>query len=212
MNPLDRACKEHDIAYESSSLSDRHEADRRLRTKALQRVKSKDARLGERLAALAVSGIMTGKLAVGAGHKKKRRTTTKRKRPQTKRKTATTKKRSGTKRRTARRVTKKKRTPRMLLTPTKIGGILPFLLPLIAGIGAAGSLAGGAAGIARAVSAAKEAKQKLAELARHNKAMETLRGKTGRGMRLGPWPSEGWQWNRRGQPSKKNFRGSRGGR
>ena len=74
INPLDRACKEHDIAYsQSSNLADRHAADRILAGKAWERVKARDSGFKERLAALGVAGIMRGKVAIGAGLKKRKR-------------------------------------------------------------------------------------------------------------------------------------------
>lgn len=62
--------------------------------------------------------------------------------------------------------------PRIIPIP-KVGGVLP-LVPIFAGLSAAGGLAGGAAGIARAISAIKSAKQRLQELKRHNKIMEEI--------------------------------------
>lgn len=62
--------------------------------------------------------------------------------------------------------------PRVIPVP-KTGGFLP-LIPIFAGLSAAGSLAGGAAGIAKAVSAFKEAKKRLQELKRHNEKIESL--------------------------------------
>lgn len=62
--------------------------------------------------------------------------------------------------------------PRVIPVP-KVGGFLP-LIPIFAGLSAAGGLAGGAAGIAKAVEAIKSAKQRLQELKRHNQKMEEL--------------------------------------
>lgn len=62
--------------------------------------------------------------------------------------------------------------PRVIPVP-KVGGFLP-LIPIFAGLSAAGGLAGGAAGIARAVQAIKSAKQRFQELKRHNQKMEEL--------------------------------------
>ncbi|KAK9751734.1 Phospholipase A2-like domain [Popillia japonica] len=43
INPLDQACKEHDIAYsQSSDLKYRHDADRILQERAWNRIKSND--------------------------------------------------------------------------------------------------------------------------------------------------------------------------
>lgn len=72
VNFLDEACKEHDIAYSGSSdLSKRHVADERLYHKAVDRVKSKDANLGEKLAASFVAAVMKGKTKLGMGVKNK---------------------------------------------------------------------------------------------------------------------------------------------
>ena len=76
--------------------------------------------------------------------------------------------------------------PRILPLP-KVGGLLPaFLVPLFAALSAAGSLSGGAAAIARAGSSAKEAREKLKEQKRHNKAMETPVA-LGRGLFIRPY-------------------------
>lgn len=67
-NPLDAACKIHDIAYASSNdLGERHKADKQLEYKAWERVKSKDAGVGEKAAALLVTNIMKGKRRFGLG-------------------------------------------------------------------------------------------------------------------------------------------------
>lgn len=74
INELDRACKQHDIAYsQSTDVAARNRADHILASKAWQRFKSKDAGLGERAAALGVSGVMKAKAAMGAGMKSKQR-------------------------------------------------------------------------------------------------------------------------------------------
>lgn len=74
INDLDRACKQHDIAYsQTKDVTERNRADDILAGKAWQRFKSKDASLGERAAALGVSGIMKAKSAMGAGMKIKRK-------------------------------------------------------------------------------------------------------------------------------------------
>lgn len=74
INPLDSACKEHDIAYSQNiDLEGRHAADKVLQEKAWQRVKAKDSGLGEKAAALLVTGAMKTKRALGMGIRKKRR-------------------------------------------------------------------------------------------------------------------------------------------
>ena len=60
INLLDSACKEHDIVYSQNreNHSARHAADRILADKAWERVRSKDAGIGERAAAWAVTHAM----------------------------------------------------------------------------------------------------------------------------------------------------------
>lgn len=79
INKLDQACKEHDIFYSKHSDSEsRSVADRALAEKAWQRVKSSDASIGERAAALAVTAAMKTKSAIGGGRRHKRRKNKKR--------------------------------------------------------------------------------------------------------------------------------------
>ncbi len=75
--------------------------------------------------------------------------------------------------------------PRILPVPSKIGGFLPYLIPLFAGLSATGALAGGAAGVAKAINQAKNAKSQLEESQRHNKTMEAIA--LGKGMFLKPY-------------------------
>lgn len=73
INELDRACKEHDIAYSNSNdLTNRHNADNVLREKAWKRVFAKDASYGEKAAALGITGIMKAKTKLGMGMKRTR--------------------------------------------------------------------------------------------------------------------------------------------
>ncbi|KAJ8939266.1 hypothetical protein NQ318_015224, partial [Aromia moschata] len=70
INPLDKACLKHDIAYsKNSDLSDRHKADYELEQRAWERVKSKDASIGEKAAALLVTNAMKPKGKLGMGLK-----------------------------------------------------------------------------------------------------------------------------------------------
>lgn len=74
INKLDEACKVHDIAYANYSDTEKRTiADRILAEKAWQRVKSSDASLGERAAALAVTAAMKTKTAIGGGSRRRRR-------------------------------------------------------------------------------------------------------------------------------------------
>ena len=75
------------------------------------------------------------------------------------------------------------RSPRVLPVPSKIGGVLPSLIPLFAGLSATGALAGGPAGIAKAINDA--AKRSLEESKRHNATMEAIA--LGKGLYLKPY-------------------------
>lgn len=77
------------------------------------------------------------------------------------------------------------RLPRILPVPVKTGGIIPFMIPLFAGLSATGALAGGAAAIAKAVNSASAAKNQLAESKRHNAKMEEIA--IGKGLYLRPY-------------------------
>lgn len=205
INPLDAACKEHDIAYsQSDELEERHRADKILADKAWQRVK-KSSSFKEKLAGLTITAAMKAKTKLGMGTKKK------------------TCRGAGIKKKRVRRgkgvsfseVIRKARTaahpikniqdaikvaigaakgaiknknillpPRIIPVP-KSGGFLP-LIPLFAGLSALGALAGGTAGVAKAVNDASTAKQQLKEAERHNKTMEAV-ALRGRGLYLKPY-------------------------
>lgn len=158
INPLDEACKKHDIAYSQfNDTNTRNIADGELAAAASKRVTASDAKLGEKIAALGVANIMKIKRKLGMGLKKPRHS----------------KKQGGVlKLRKKRRSTKNK--TRIIPVPKK-GGFLPLLLPLL---GALGALGGGAAGIAKAVNDSKTNRKQLEEQKRHNLAMEqTTKGK-----------------------------------
>lgn len=203
INPLDRACKVHDIAYSKShDLKHRHEADRILEERAWDRVKSADATLGEKAAAWTVTNAMKAKrkLGMGLGKSSKRPKVSFRKSLFERARNAlrgakhlTDLKQGATLSLKAAKAAVKVaggkkhiRTPRIIPLP-KTGGFLP-LIPLFAGLSALGALAGGASGIAQAVSKAKSAQRDLEEAQRHNKAMEAIAlGKKGDGLYLKPY-------------------------
>lgn len=154
INPLDEACREHDIAYaQNSDLPSRHAADKVLKDKAWARIFSPDATTSERNFAFFVSNAMGAKRFFGAG-----------------RDMTLAKLKAAMKRKT--NAQKKKKKPRIIKGPKK-GGILP-LLPIFAGLSALGALSGGAAQIAKAVNAAKNDRKQLSESLRHNKTMEAI--------------------------------------
>lgn len=70
INGLDKACKQHDIAYsENTSGEKRRKADEILGNSAWKRFKSSDASFSEKLNSLTVAGIMKAKTKLGLGMK-----------------------------------------------------------------------------------------------------------------------------------------------
>lgn len=200
INPLDRACKEHDIAYSKyKDTSQRNIADKILEEKAWERVKSHDASLSERANAILITNIMKAKVKLGMGVKSKMQATTKKKSPfreaiNNARKVIRIKNTESIKHaiklalsaaKDVIKGTKKSiNTPRIIPIP-KVGGVLPFLIPLFAGLSAVGALSGGAASIAKAVNSANNAKKQLEESQRHNKTLEAIA--MGKGIFLKPY-------------------------
>lgn len=214
INPLDEACKQHDIAYDRySDLANRHQADQILASKALSRARSGSTPLGERLAALGVGAAMKAKVKLGMGRRRQlgrrcKKVLGKGMRGNGLRKQLKT---GGALSfrdlvRSAWDAVKTKR-PIDLITAAKLalnrirgmaknitspriipvpktGGFLP-LIPLFAGLSALGALSGGAAGIAKAVQDANAAKSQLQEAQRHNQAMEAIA--IGKGFFLKPY-------------------------
>lgn len=196
INALDEACREHDIAYSlNKGLNERHRADSVLENKAWDRVRSKDATVGEKAAAWTVTNIMKAKRKFGMGIKK----TT----PLTKaiknakcalRKLkipdnihSTSKIALNAAKSNMIRLNTKRFKPKRIIPLPKTGGILP-LIPIFAGLSALGSLTGGAAGVASAVIQAQKARKRLEESERHNKVMEAIAlGKNGNGVFLKPY-------------------------
>ncbi|XP_056643808.1 uncharacterized protein LOC130449810 [Diorhabda sublineata] len=184
INPLDAACKQHDISYwKNKSLEERHKADQILEDKAWARVKSKDASMGEKAAALLVTGGMKvkRKLGMGCRRRRKRRSLHRDvilkvgkslKRGTSLKDTATFALRAAKALINEFGGKKEVEVPRVIPV-AKSGGFLP-LIPLFAGLSALGALSGGAAGIAKTVIDAKHAQKKLEEDVRHNKAMERI--------------------------------------
>jgi len=72
INALDKACKQHDIAYaQEPSLNARHKADRQLSIAAAETLADPDATIGNKFAARAVKTVMDAKVKLGMGSKRK---------------------------------------------------------------------------------------------------------------------------------------------
>lgn len=203
INILDKACKAHDIAYSKfNDTPNRHIADKLLSEKAWQRVLSKDANLSERAAALAVTNIMKAKVKLGLGMKMKKKNIKKNNKKKTSYRTLIQSAKVALNSqkplnliesakvalKAAKKTAKENKncitTPRIIPVP-KVGGILPLLVPLFAGLSAVGALSGGAAGIAKAVIEANKVKKELKENKRHNQIMESIA--IGKGLHLKPY-------------------------
>lgn len=207
-NKLDAACLNHDIAYsKSSALENRHAADKQLGEAAWERFKSKDAGIGEKAAALFVSGAMKTKRTLGMGilrkteKKKKRNGKTRKSKKQkiltfagTLRKARAAIKQStnivdtASAVKTARNAIRghKIKAPTRIIPVPKSGGLLP-LIPIFAGLSALGTLTGGVAGVVKAINAYKNGREQLAESNRHNQTMEAIA--IGKGLYLKPYNS-----------------------
>lgn len=187
INPLDELCKHHDIAYsKSSDLKERHKADLVLLKMAKKRAIATDASFGEKVAADFVNKTMLAKVSSGAGFKKSFKKIVshtkkhiKKLKPKCK-KAALELAYAAAKELTSNTSLK---LPRIIPIP-KSGGVLP-LIPIFAGLSAAGSLAGGVAGITKAINDYRAAKKRLNELQRHNKKIEDL--SIGKGLCLKPY-------------------------
>ena len=154
INPLDAACREHDIAYErSNSLTDRHEADAVLENRAWDRFKSKNSGFKEKAAAWLVTTGMKAKRKMGAGcgfkaAVKAARNVMKKNLKQ-KNLLVLAKKCVAAAKKNIRKTNCKKK-PRVIPIP-KTGGALP-LIPIFAGLSALGSLTGGIANVVKTAS------------------------------------------------------------
>ena len=202
INPLDEACKLHDIAYSKVfDVKNRNIADKLLAKKAYNRFKSSDASLGEKIAGLAVSGIMKTKSKLGMGLKKGKGLKKKRKSKKTiSFQSAVNRIKKGIVGKNYKNLktaakdslsyiknVKIKQPSKRLIPIPKTGGILP-LIPLFAGLSAIGALGGGAAGVVKAINDAKLGDKKLQEERRHNQTMESIAlGKKGSGLYLKPY-------------------------
>lgn len=227
INKLDDACKEHDIAYSTNNNNIKNQADKKLISKAWQRVKAKDSSIGEKASALAVTGLMKMKNGIekisggGRVRPKPKRLIKKSLLDEAISNAKTVLKTTGYNDikeaaqialKAAKAVVKGKKNtqkpPKFRTIPVpKTGGALPFLIPLFAGLSAVGSLAGGTAAVVNAVNSTKNAQRQLNESERHNQMMEAIaignKGKRkGDGLYLKPYKNGLGLYL---QPHSKNF-------
>lgn len=202
-NPLDAACKEHDIAYDKHQNSgERAAADKILQNAAMKRVIAKDTSMGERAAALSVAAAMKAKrMITGQGigrknikmsdkgfHKKSCCDSKKKKNEMTfssliknakvaikhaKPETVDSAIRIAVRSIKRGKEGREIKSPRTIKMPPISGGVLP-LIPIFAGLGALGSIIGSTAGVASAINQAKKAQEELLESKRHNDAIEAI--------------------------------------
>lgn len=225
INPLDQACKQHDISYSIYKNGPRrYEADKLLAKKAWDRVRAGDASAGERASALAVAAAMKTKMGLTKIGGKLGKLKPKNKKKKTKKrsfaslikkaKIALKKSKPTTVQKAVDVALKSVRganradfmRPRIIPIP-KTGGVLP-LIPIFAGLSALGALMGGTSSIIKTVNETKQAKEALNESQRHNRMMEAVSlGKhptTGAGLYLKPY-KKGYGLYLKPYPSAKNF-------
>lgn len=209
INGLDRACKLHDIEYSKyQDGPERYNADKALAERAWERVVSRDASLGERATALAVTTAMKAKMKLskigGCMSALKKKKNSKKKKIHKKK---NGKKQTG-KRKTfkcllnaakqviyknpsnlllstkaAIKVAKQMKRKNTIVKPRiipvpKTGGLLP-LVPLFAGLSALGALTGGVSNVFKTVNELRNAKQQL-EQNKNHKGMGIALGKRGK--------------------------------
>lgn len=205
INPLDTACKEHDIAYANHvDTNSRYSADKKLQQFAMKRIFARDASLGERATALAVSAAMKAKrsftkLGKGIGKKVSRKKSKKsitlntlvrnakcaikKCKPDNTDLAVDVAVASVNKTMNGKRVKK----PRVIKLPKTVsGGILP-LVPIFAGLSALGTIVGSTAGVMKAINDYKDAHKQMEESKRHNRTMESIA--IGKGFYLRPYKS-----------------------
>lgn len=195
-NKLDAGCREHDLRYlHTTDLKERHIADEKLQKIAKERINSSDSTLGERLSSRLVNFVMAAKRKMGAGFqriKKKKKITFEKnvKKIQTELRLKKPKTQEAAiimALNAARRNTSTLPKTRIIKIPSKSGGFLPLLIPIIAALSSVGGIASGVSSVVKTINEIKDGKKKLSETERHNRSMEGIALKNGRGMFLRPY-------------------------
>ncbi|KAJ8933573.1 hypothetical protein NQ318_015959 [Aromia moschata] len=170
INELDEACREHDIQYSKvKEVEGRYVAYRELARKGIKRVFVKDASIGEKATALGVAGIMSAKVKLGMGLKKKKKScrggaiTFRKLRSKIYRAVRRSSSIDDALKKATRAAECVKKQSESIKFPSariipipKSGGVLP-LLPIFAGLSALGALAEGAGGILKAINDSRAA-------------------------------------------------------
>lgn len=209
INPLDSFCKEHDILYsKTTDTTERNKADLHLAEKAWQRVKAKDSKLGEKLSAYFVTNAMKAKAKFGMGMQIRKKNTSKKIQRKHANKNILRKTMAHAKsaviaekptnledaisiavRAAKRSLPKNRRSvkfpPTRVIPIPKTGGVLPFLVPLFAGLSALGALSTAGSSIAKSIHAVNDARRNFHENKRHNETMEAIA--MGKGLFLKPY-------------------------
>lgn len=159
INNLDAACRDHDIAYESSNLpEDREKADRELENRAWENFKSGDTGFSEKAASWVVTTGMKAKRKVGGGGcgfknvvgvAKKAIKKSIKACPGTSNMTKLIKSGIAAAKKYTRGIKTTCRPPRVIKVP-KTGGALA-LIPILSGLSALGTLTGGVANVIKVI-------------------------------------------------------------
>ena len=207
-NLLDSACKEHDLAfYNSKDPEVRRKADKVLIEKAWSRVTDKNTPLEERLTSYLVTNLMKAKVAMGGGLRKSLKNQLKRKEktpkkhcsgggfPTVLQKIKKTLKKSKEKDipkaiKIAIDAGKSMKTtktlgPRIIPIP-KTGGILQYLVPILAGLSSIGAIADDAKSILQTIENIKNAR-KGSGIVKVDKNLIVAPFKKGYGLYLRPY-------------------------
>ena len=210
INPLDAACREHDISYTNHKDSEeRYKADLKLKSIANQRVFARDSSVGERLAAATVSAAMKIK-TIGSGFKRRKSTekpktitfgrlvsgvriNVKKSKPKTVESAVKAAIGVARKLRSGKHITK---IPRIIKVPSISGG-LPPILPILSGLAASGTIANTIFNIVKAFktikSSNKNDQKKIGNGLylrpyRNGKGLYLAPYKQGKGLYLRPFP------------------------
>lgn len=211
INPLDAACRDHDIVYSKYTGSEeRQKADLKLKSIANQRILARDSSVGERLAAATVSAAMKVKTNLGRiGSGLKRMIRNKRKKKTTKRKDITFSKlvsgvrinvrkskpkslqcaikasiAAARKLRSGKRITK---IPRIIKVPSISGGLLP-IIPILSGLAATGTIANTLVNIVKALKTIRSSGGARIVQKKLGAGLYLSNAKSGQGLYLKPYP------------------------